>query len=380
MQLTTTNRSGFAPTTITEAMEFSKMLAESSMVPRAYQGKPQDIMVCVQWGYELGLAPMQALQNIAVINGKPSVYGDAMMALVQASPLCEGIDEHIEGEGTANPVAVCIAKRKGRNPVIARFSVEDAKRAGLWGKQGPWQAYPKRMLAMRARGFALRDAFPDVLKGLITAEEAQDYPEEAKPRPAKDITPIPANPLDMIAPPAPPPSKMDDVVEGVKKIMREQPTEDLIAAGEQFFNAVMAGQSDDEAPAPTTEPPQQTKSSVVDEYVPDLDDAPEAPPEPPAAPANGFQLLTPGKDGEPPNVHATFSDLSEWADKFVELMDKTGRAGQVPPRQRMTVLRQFRELNEATIQMVDITKKTAIIAMYGQRLRGLGAQLTEDEK
>lgn len=340
MQLTTTNRSGFAPTTITEAMEFSKMLAESSMVPRAYQGKPQDIMVCVQWGYELGLAPMQALQNIAVINGKPSVYGDAMMALVQASPVCEGIDEHIEGEGTANPVAVCIAKRKGRNPVIARFSVEDAKRAGLWGKQGPWQAYPKRMLAMRARGFALRDAFPDVLKGLITAEEAQDYPEEAKPRPAKDITPIPANPLDMIAPPSLP-----------------------------------------EPPAQIApEPPQEAEAVVVDEYVPDLNDAPEAPPEPPAAPANGFQLLTPGKDGEPPNVHATFSDLSEWADKFVELMDKTGRAGKVPPRQRMTVLRQFRELNEATIQMVDITKKTAIIAMYGQRLRGLGAQLTEDDK
>lgn len=339
MQLTTTNQ-GFAPVTLDEAMRFSDMLAKSQMVPKAYQNKPEDVLVAIQWGRELGLAPLQALQNIACINGKPSVYGDAAMALVQASPVCDGVDETIEGEGTPNPVAVCIARRKGRNPVIVRFSVEDAKRAGLWGKAGPWQAYPKRMLQMRARGFALRDAFPDVLKGLITAEEAQDYPEEAKPRPAKDITPIPANPLDMIAPPSLP-----------------------------------------EPPAQIApEPPQEAEAVVVDEYVPDLDDAPETPPEPPAAPANGFQLLTPGKDGEPPNVHATFSDLSEWADKFVELMDKTGRAGKVPPRQRMTVLRQFRELNEATIQMVDITKKTAIIAMYGQRLRGLGAQLTEDEK
>ena len=186
----------------------------------------------------------------------------------------------------------------------------------------------------------MRDAFPDVLKGLITAEEAQDYPEEAKPRPAKDITPMPANPLDMIAPPALP----------------EPP------------------------PQAAPEPPQEAETVLVDEYVPDLDDAPEAPPEPPAAPAEGFQLLTPGKDGEPPKVHATFSDLNEWADKFVELMDKTGRAGKVPPRQRMTVLRQFRELNEETIQRVDITKKTSIIAMYGQRIRGLGAQLTEDDK
>lgn len=337
MQITTTNRSGFAPTTMTEAMQFSEMLAKSAMVPKAYQGKPEDIMVAVQWGYEIGLAPMQALQNISVINGKPSVYGDAAMALVQASSVCEGVDESIEGEGTANPVAVCIARRKGRNPVIVRFSVEDAKRAGLWGKVGPWQAYPKRMLQMRARGFALRDAFPDVLKGLITAEEAQDYPDEAKPRPIKDVTPTPANPLDMIAPPAP----QTPVVEA-------------------FTNA-----------------PDEPEAVVVDEYVPDLDDAPEAPPESAAATVEGFQLLTPGKDGEPPKVHATFSDIKEWADTFVELMDKTGRAGKVPPRQRMTVLRQFRELNEETIQRVDITKKTAIIAMYGQRIRALGAQLKD---
>jgi hypothetical protein len=335
MQLTTTNRSGFAPTTMTEAMQFSEMLAKSQMVPKAYQGKPEDIMVAVQWGYEIGLAPMQALQNISVINGKPSVYGDAAMALVQASSVCDGVDESIEGEGTANPVAVCVARRKGRNPVIVRFSVEDAKRAGLWGKAGPWQAYPKRMLQMRARGFALRDAFPDVLKGLITAEEAQDYPDEAKPRPIKDVTPMPANPLDMIAPPAPPAP----------------------------------------APEPATAAPAEPETVEIDEYVPDLDDAPEAPAEAVAEPVDGYQLLTPGKDGEPPKVHATFADLGQWADTFVELMDKTGRAGKVPPRQRMTILREFRELNEATIQRVDITKKTAIIAMYGQRIRSLGAQL-----
>jgi len=195
-----TNRQGFAPATVTEAIQFSEMLANSNMVPKQYMGKPQDIMVCIQWGMEMGLAPMQALQNIAVINGKPSVYGDAMMALVQASPVCEGVEESIEDEGTPNPVAVCVARRKGRAPVTVRFSVEDAKRAGLWGKQGPWQAYPKRMLQMRARGFALRDAYPDVLKGLISVEEAQDYPEETK-RPPKDITP--RNPLDALQAPAP---------------------------------------------------------------------------------------------------------------------------------------------------------------------------------
>ena len=182
-----TIRQGFPPTTMTEAIQFSEMLASSNMIPKQYQGKPNDVLVCVQWGYEMGLAPMQALQNIAVINGKPSVYGDAAMALVQNNPVCEDIEEFIEDEGTPNPVAVCVAKRKGRKPVTARFSVEDAKRAGLWGKQGPWTQYPKRMLQMRARGFALRDAFPDVLKGLITIEEAMDFPPEATPAPVVEI-------------------------------------------------------------------------------------------------------------------------------------------------------------------------------------------------
>lgn len=214
MQLQTTNQRGFAPTTMGEALQFSEMLANSSMVPKAYQGKANDVLVCIQWGYEMGLAPMQSLQNIAVINGKPSVYGDAMMALVQASPVCEDVEEYFEGEGTPNPIAVCVAKRKGRKPVETRFSVEDAKRAGLWGKGGPWTAYPKRMLQMRARGFALRDAFPDVLKGMISVEEAQDYPDEAKPVPVAK----PANPLDLVAKPvevveAEPEQAIVDVIE-----------------------------------------------------------------------------------------------------------------------------------------------------------------------
>jgi len=140
MQITTSR--GFAPTTMGEAIQFSEMLAGSNMVPKAYQGKPMDILVCVQWGMELNLAPMAALQNIAVINGKPSVYGDTMLALVQASAVCEGIEESFEGDGTSNPVAVCVAHRKGRKPVVARFSrvcfarsvPRHSQRAGVSGR------------------------------------------------------------------------------------------------------------------------------------------------------------------------------------------------------------------------------------------------------
>jgi hypothetical protein len=360
-QLTTINRQGYAPATLGEAMEFSKMLADSTMVPRAYQGKPQDIMVCVQWGQEIGLAPMQALQNIAVINGKPSVYGDAMMALVQASPQCEGIEESLENEGTVNPVAVCVAHRKGRKPVIARFSVEDAKRAGLWGKQGPWQAYPKRMLQMRARGFALRDQFADVLKGLMTIEEAWDTTEPSDaPVPAVKQE-KPRNPLDLVAAPVIPAVTSDPaIIEAafaadqelaeVNKLIAEAAAADMEVV--DIPEVAVA-----EETVPVAETPQP-------ERVPGEDDEPLE-----AVVAVGYPLQVPGK-AEPVSVHQS---LDEWQDAYEDMADKIAKAGKRPERERMTILREFKEANLTTIERVDSVKRIRHTANYTKRIRALGA-------
>lgn len=180
----TLHASPLNPRTFQELMHFSKIAAESGMVPRDYVGKPAAIVIACQMGAELGLAPMQSLQNIAVINGRPSVWGDTLLALVRSSPICDDVVETIEGEGSAT-TAVCVAIRKGKKPVENRFSFADAQNAGLLNKPGPWKSYPRRMLQMRARGFALRDAFPDVLRGLITSEEAQDIPLEKVETPSQ---------------------------------------------------------------------------------------------------------------------------------------------------------------------------------------------------
>lgn len=181
------------PTTFAEAMAFAKMLAKSEFVPKDYRNKPENILVAIQWGREVGLSPIQALNNISVINGKPAIWGDSMLALCQASPKCDYINESLEGEGD-NMVAHCHAKRRNEpEEKYAKFSVSDAKKAKLWSKAGAWQDYPKRMLQMRARGFALRDAFADVLKGVISIEEARDYPvkkiEHRKPTPKPNDPP-----------------------------------------------------------------------------------------------------------------------------------------------------------------------------------------------
>ena len=182
-EISTQRAGGLALQSFDDAWRFWQMVAKTDFAPKDFKGKPEACMLAGQHGAELGLGPMQSLQCIAVVNGRPTVWGDAALALVQSSPVCEYVVEKVEGDGDAM-VATCTAKRRGYpEPTSVRFSVADAKKAGLWGKSGPWTQYPKRMLQLRARGFALRDAFPDVLKGLVTAEEAQDYPAS---EPAKE--------------------------------------------------------------------------------------------------------------------------------------------------------------------------------------------------
>jgi hypothetical protein len=166
-----------APQNIEEALKFADMMSKSNLVPKEFSGNPGNILVAIQWGMELGLQPMQAMQNIAVINGRPSLWGDSVIALVKASPLCEYVVEE-----TTETQATCRVKRRGEPEQTRTFTKDDAQKAGLLGKQGPWTQYPKRMMQMRARSWALRDVFPDVLRGMPIAEELMDMPE-------KDVTP-----------------------------------------------------------------------------------------------------------------------------------------------------------------------------------------------
>ena len=175
------------PNTLDAASALAEKLANTGMVPDTYRGKPDDIVAAMMLGASLGFAPMQSLQGIAVIRGKPAVWGDAMLAVCQNHPAWGGMEETFEGQGK-DLVAVCEVWRRGeKGSHKHRFGVSHAVQAGLWGNKGPWTNYPSRMLQMRARAFALRAAFADALKGLSSAEEMRDAlvveasPDDGKP-------------------------------------------------------------------------------------------------------------------------------------------------------------------------------------------------------
>jgi hypothetical protein len=175
-----------------EGFRIAKVLANSEMVPKAYQGKPENIVVAMQHGAEIGLPPMASLQSIAVINGKPGVYGDGFLGVIMSSPAYARHEEHyvlasgdvvksLSQADLANDETRAVSKfwRKGNpEPFVAEFSIGDAKRAGLWSKEGPWKNYPARQMRWRARGFAGRDAFAAELRGIKSAEELLDAPDD----------------------------------------------------------------------------------------------------------------------------------------------------------------------------------------------------------
>jgi hypothetical protein len=163
----------------------ANMMAKSDMVPKGFKDKPQDVLIAMEMGRALHLSPLSAIQNIAVINGRPSLWGDAVLSVCSGHPDFENIQEEpiLDGSGKVTGYT-CTVKRRNRSPVSQSFTIQMATEAGLWGKQGPWKAYPARMLQMRARAFALRDSFADALGGVRVIEEVQDYREDPR-----DITP-----------------------------------------------------------------------------------------------------------------------------------------------------------------------------------------------
>lgn len=194
--------------TMGEMAAFAIQVSKSNLAPKG-MNTPEQCMVAIQAGMEAGLSPMRSLQSLVVINGNLSWKGDAALSLVRASGRLEWIRWSYTGEAT-DRACVVESKRLGNDNVFSTtFSVADARRAGLWGKSGPWTQYPQRMIYYRALGFHLRDYYGDILNGMAIAEEVQDFPTRhitvtERPAPAAAdplLADVAAQDADFIDPP-----------------------------------------------------------------------------------------------------------------------------------------------------------------------------------
>jgi hypothetical protein len=176
------------PQSFEEFWRLAQAFAASGMTPKDIK-TPEQVMMVIAGGAEVGMGPFQSLQSFAVINGRLSMWGDAVPAILRREgfKIKEWYTDQTPDYGD-KMTAHCEVTRPDGDVIVASFSVAQAKKAGLWGKQGPWQQYPDRMLKMRARSFAARDGAADVLRGIAVREEMEDAEvtmanEPAKPQP-----------------------------------------------------------------------------------------------------------------------------------------------------------------------------------------------------
>ena len=172
------------PRSLQEKVEMAKYLAQSGLMPGGLQA-PAQVLVALQMGHELGLSPMIAVNNIAVINGRPSLSSSIMDAIVMNRPDYAGRSIKFDGQGDTRSCTVIVRRKIGENVETFEgyFDMQMAKNAGLLGKDN-WKHYPDRMLKARASGYADRDGWPDALAGMLSQEEAEGLPPEPR-----DVTP-----------------------------------------------------------------------------------------------------------------------------------------------------------------------------------------------
>lgn len=164
------------PQNFGEKYKMAQVLSQSGLIPKGLD-TPEKVCVALQWGHELGLSPMVAVNNVAVINGKPTLSADIMCAVVKRSPEYGGI-EWIKNSDTEAECKITRILPNGKTEsIVSRFSMEDAINAGLAGRD-VWRKYPRRMLKHRCLSYGLKDMFPDLLAGLYTPEEIESITPE----------------------------------------------------------------------------------------------------------------------------------------------------------------------------------------------------------
>lgn len=165
------------PESMDEQLLFANWAITSGLLPKEID-TPSKAWLVMQRGAELGLSGLGAFDFLYVVNGRVRITPDCVKAKALASGLLDDVREEIVGDGDAMMARVTVRRNGLKSPIVAEFSVADAKGAKLWSKGGSWTTYPKRMLLARARGFAFGDAFRDLCGGLPVRERVDLEPDE----------------------------------------------------------------------------------------------------------------------------------------------------------------------------------------------------------
>jgi hypothetical protein len=180
-------QTALAPRSFGEVRELAELAVASGLLPEAIS-TPEAAFVVIATGMELGLSPMQSLRGIHVVEGKPILAADLLVALAKRSPECLYFRLV---ESTYERATYETHRRGEPKPTSLTWTLEDARRADLIGRR-TWKAHPAAMLRARCAAALARAVYPDLLLGVYEESEGEEIKEgragrhKAAPRPAPE--------------------------------------------------------------------------------------------------------------------------------------------------------------------------------------------------
>lgn len=161
------------------AKQAAEMLASSSMVPVTYQNNPGSCFIALNTALRLRMDPLMIMQNLYVVQNRPSWSGQFAIALVNICPKFSATwFEYRNEEDFQKGVRMCAQLKTGQNVYGTWITPEMVKAEG-WGKK--WQTMPEQMYKYRAAAFFARTNCPEALLGLSVEGEAEDIAGKSQP-------------------------------------------------------------------------------------------------------------------------------------------------------------------------------------------------------
>lgn len=175
-------------------MDMATMLAKSTIVPLTYQNRPENTFVALDMASRMGVSPMVVMQNLHIIQGKPSWSGQAMASMIRNSAEFRNVEVTYVGQPNTDTWGAYVSAEKVATGKIIKggtVTIAIAKREGWFQKSGSkWQTMPELMLAYRAYAWFGRVYCPEILMGLQSTEEVYDV------NGGQDARPVVTNPYE----------------------------------------------------------------------------------------------------------------------------------------------------------------------------------------
>ena len=159
-------------------MEMAKFLSESTIVPSDYRKRPENCFIALDMASRMGISPMVVMQNLYVIQGKPSFSGSAIASLIRSAPQFRNVELIYVGDPKMDSWGAYVTAENihtGKTLKGGTVTIAISKKEGWFQKSGSkWQTMPEMMLGYRAYAWFGRIYCPELLMGMQTADEIED--------------------------------------------------------------------------------------------------------------------------------------------------------------------------------------------------------------